>query len=74
MFVFLVIIDEDFYDFYFSDVGDFFEVVNFFGMVIVSEMIELDYWDLDDDSDYFDEGEYIIYLIELGSIDVVFEL
>lgn len=74
LFVLLVVVDEFFYDFYMSEFGDLFEVVNFFGMVIMGDMIEFDFWDVDDDSEYFDEGEYMIYLIELGSDDVVFEL
>lgn len=74
LFVFLVVVDDLFYDFYMSELGDLFEVVNFLGIVIIGDMIELNYWDVDDDSDYFDEGEYIIYFIELGSDEVVFEL
>ena len=73
LFALSVTIDQDSYDFYLSDAGDPFEAANFLGTVTASEMIELDYWDPDDDSDYFDEGEYTIYLTEPGSTDVVFE-
>ena len=56
-----------------SESGDPFEAANFLGTVTTGDMIEFDFWDADDDSEYFDEGEYTIYLTEPGSDDVVFE-
>lgn len=73
LFALSVTLDEDSYDFYLSDSGDPFEAANFLGTVTANEMIEFEYWDQDDDSDNFDEGEYTIYLTEPGSTDVVFE-
>ena len=73
LFALSVTVDEGSYDFYLSDSGDPFEAANFLGTVTASDMIEFDYWDPDDDSDYFDEGEYTIYLTEPGSTDVIFE-
>ena len=68
-----VAVDGSSYDFYMSESGDPFEAANFLGTVTTSNMLEFDYWDKDDDSDYFDEGEYTIFLTEPGSDDVVFE-
>ena len=73
LFALSVAVDESSYDFYMSESGDPFEAANFLGTVTTGDMIELDYWDADDDSDYFDEGEYTIYLTEPGSDEVVFE-
>lgn len=73
--VMLVLIDEiQFFDIYMSDVGDLFEVVNYLGIIEVGELIEYIYWDGDLDSEDFNEDEYIIYLINFGEIDVVFEM
>ena len=68
-----VVLDESQYDFYMSDAGDPFEAANFLGTVSVDEMSELVYWDGDDDSSDFDEGEYTLYLTQPGSDDVIFE-
>ena len=73
LFALSVAVDESSYDFYMSESGDPFEAANFLGTVTTGDMIEFDYWDADDDSDYFDEGEYTIYLTEPGSDEVVFE-
>lgn len=68
-----VTLGEDSFDFYLSDAGDPFEAANFLGTVNANEMIEFEYWDQDDDSEHFDEGEYTLYLTSPGSTDVVFE-
>ena len=73
LFALSVAVDDSSYDFYMSESGDPFEAANFLGTVTTGDMAELNYWDADDDSDYFDEGEYTIYLTELGSDEVVFE-
>ena len=73
LFALSVTVDESSYDFYLADSGDPFEAAHFLGTVTASDMMELEYWDPDDDSDYFDEGEYTIYLTEPGSTDVIFE-
>ena len=61
------------FDFYMSDAGDPFEAANFLGTVTPNDLGELIYWDGDDDSDDFDEGEYTIYLTTPGSTEVIFE-
>ena len=73
LFALSVTIDEGSYDFYLAESGDPFEAANFLGTVTASEMIEFDYWEPDDDSDYFGEDEYSIYLTEPGSTEVLFE-
>ncbi|GEA12778.1 DUF4397 domain-containing protein [Alteromonas sp. KUL49] len=61
------------YDFYLSDAGDPFESANYLGTLTTGDMVEFEYWNQDDDSSDFDEGEYTLYLTEPGSTDVVFE-
>ena len=73
LFALSVAVDDSSYDFYMSESGDPFEAANFLGTVTTGDMAELEYWDADDDSEYFDEGEYTVYLTEPGSDDVVFE-
>jgi hypothetical protein len=73
LFALSVTADESSYDFYMSESGDPFEAANFLGTVNPADMSELAFWDADDDSDYFDEGEYTVYLTEPGSDTVVFE-
>jgi hypothetical protein len=68
-----VTLDEQSYDIYMSDSGDPFESANYLGTIVNGELTEYDYWDPDDDSDYFDEDEYTIYLTLPGEDDVVFE-
>ncbi|MEC8418370.1 MAG: DUF4397 domain-containing protein [Pseudomonadota bacterium] len=73
LFVTSVVIDESQYDFYMSEAGDPFEAANFLGTVSAGEISELTYWDADDDSSDFDEGEYTIFLTQPGSDTVIFE-
>ncbi len=56
LFALSVAVDESSYDFYMSESGDPFEAANFLGTVTTGDMIEFDFWDADDDSEYFDEG------------------
>lgn len=65
--------DNSAYDFYLSESGDPFEAANLLGTVTTDGMIEFEYWDKDDDSDDFDQGEYTLYLTQPGTSDVVFE-
>ncbi len=73
LFSLAVTIDASSYDFYLSDAGDPFESANHLGTVTTGDMVEFEYWDQDDDSSDFDEGEYTLYLTEPGSTEVVFE-
>lgn len=73
LFALSVAVDESSYDFYMSESGDPFEAAHFLGTVTTGNAAELEYWDTDDDSDDFDEGEYTIYLTQPGSEDVIFE-
>jgi hypothetical protein len=68
-----VTVDNSAYDFYLSESGDPFEAAHFLGSVTADGMVAFDYWDADDDSDDFDQGEYTIYLTHPGTSDVVFE-
>ena len=68
-----VTVDNSAYDFYLSESGDPFEAAHFLGSVTADGMVAFDYWDADDDSDDFDQGEYTIYLTQPGTDDVVFE-
>lgn len=68
-----VTVDNSAYDFYLSESGDPFEAANLLGTVTTDGMIEFEYWDKDDDSDDFDQGEYTIYLTQPGTSDVIFE-
>ena len=68
-----VTMDGESFDFYMSDAGDPFEAANFLGTITPNDLGELTYWDGDDDSDDFDEGEYTVYLTAPGSTDVIFE-
>lgn len=61
------------YDIYMSDSGEPFEAATLLGTVEHDTLTEYDYWDGDEDSDDFDEGEYTIYLTLPGETDVVFE-
>lgn len=73
LFALSVAIDDTSYDFYMSESGDPFEAANFLGTISTAEMSELTFWDTDEDSDDFDEGEYTIYLTAPGSDEVIFE-
>ena len=73
IFALSVAADESSYDFYMSESGDPFEAAHFLGTVTTGNATELEYWDTDEDSDDFDEGEYTIYLTQPGSDDVIFE-
>lgn len=73
LFALSVVADNASYDFYMSESGDPFEAANFLGTVTTSDMLELTFWDSDEDSDDFDEGEYTVYLTNPGSDEVVFE-
>lgn len=73
LFSLAVTIDSTSYDFYLSDAGDPFESANYLGTVTTGHMVEFEYWNQDDDSSDFDEGEYTLYLTEPGSTDVIFE-
>ena len=73
LFALSVVVDESSYDFYMSESGDPFEAAHFVGTITTGNAAELEYWDTDEDSDDFDEGEYTIYLTEPGSNDVIFE-
>lgn len=73
LFALSVAIDDTSYDFYMSESGDPFEAANFLGTISTGEMSELTFWDTDEDSDDFDEGEYTIYLTAPGSDEVIFE-
>ncbi|BFT31599.1 DUF4397 domain-containing protein [Alteromonas sp. D210916BOD_24] len=73
LFALSVAVDDTSYDFYMSESGDPFEAANFLGTITTGEMVELSYWDTDDDSDDFDEGEYTIYLTAPGGDEVIFE-
>ena len=73
LFLLSVAVDGASYDFYMSDAGDPFEAAHYLGTIVNGEMTEPVYWDADEDSDYFDEGEYTIYLTEPGSDAVIFE-
>ncbi|MCC2617258.1 DUF4397 domain-containing protein [Aestuariibacter halophilus] len=61
------------YDVYMSDSGAPFESANLLGTVTYQGFDEFAYWDGDEDSDDFDEGEYTIYLTAPGGSEVLFE-
>ncbi len=61
------------YDMYLSDAGQPFEAATLLGTVEHDTLTEYEYWDGDDDSEHFDEGEYTIYLTLPGETDVIFE-
>lgn len=73
LFALSVTADNASYDFYMSESGDPFEAANYLGSANAGDLGEFVFWDADDDSDYFDEGEYTIYLTEPGSDEVIFE-
>lgn len=61
------------YDLYMSAAGEPFSAANPLGTINYQQFDELTYWDPDDDSDDFDEGEYILYITEPGSSEPFFE-
>lgn len=61
------------YDLYMSDSGAPFEAANQLGNISFDGFQELVYWDGDEDSDDFNEGEYTVYLTAPGSSEVIFE-
>lgn len=61
------------YDLYMSAAGEPFSAANPLGTINYQQFDELDYWDPDSDSDYFEEGEYILYLTEPGSNEPFYE-
>lgn len=73
LFALSVTAGESSYDFYMSESGDPFEAAHFLGTISTGNAAELEYWDTDEDSDDFDEGEYTIYLTQPGSEEVIFE-
>lgn len=68
-----LVADQSSYDLYMSDSGAPFEAANLLGTINYEGFQELTYWDPDEDSEDFDEGDYTIYLTAPGSSEVVFE-
>lgn len=61
------------FDLHMSDSGAPFSAANLLGTVTYEGFDELTFWDPDENSDDFDEGNYTIYLTAPGSTEVVFE-
>lgn len=73
LFAIALVSDQSSYDLYMSDAGAPFEAANLLGTINYEGFQELTYWDGDDDSDDFDEGDYTVYLTAPGSSEVIFE-
>ncbi|WP_232787813.1 hypothetical protein [Paraglaciecola sp. MB-3u-78] len=61
------------YDLYMNAAGEPFSAAHLLGTINLQQFDELTYWDPDTDSDYFNEGEYILYLTTPGSNVPFFE-
>lgn len=61
------------YDLYVSDEGATFADAHFISTLVYTVVEQGEHWDSDDDVNAFPEGEYVFYLTEPGSTDILFQ-
>ncbi|WP_088332582.1 DUF4397 domain-containing protein [Lacimicrobium sp. SS2-24] len=66
-------ISERYFDLYIGEAGASITQAYFIGALNYGELLDTEYWDADSDGAHWDLDDYVVYLTEPGTTEVVFE-